>query len=135
MLFSRAEYIPDKNHSKEDNVTVEPHIKGVTVYTRWPWTAFYRGRKAMQIAESSYVDLKAFSELAKNTYKAGMYFLEMKKERANEFAENNKHLKDMFEDFQQLLLEDIDSLKAVFKNKQPENYGNYDVGGADGADS
>lgn len=132
-------FSPDKVHSKEDSDTIEPHIKGITVYTRWPWTPFYRARKAMQIAETSMnsdhtssVDLKSFKEIVPSIYSAGMEYIKRKKERAVELIESNSDLRELFDDFQKQIIPKLSELKAVFRGLQPDNYGNYNVGGEDG---
>ncbi len=124
-------FAADKIH-RADHHEVAAHVKGCTVYTRWPWDVYYKGRKAAQIAEQnmemihdSTVDLEEFKTVALDVYQRGSEFLDLKKERATEFAAANEEMWEKFNDFHEHLMTKKDELVNHFRGRQPKNYGNY----------
>jgi len=124
-----ADRVPRADHN---NSVV--HVKGCTIYTRFPWDVYYKARKAEQMAEDfmnmihdSSVDMLGLKSIALDVYDSGYQFLDLKKERATEFSAANEELNEVFDNFHELLMTKKDELVKIFKQRQPENYGQYAV--------
>ncbi len=124
-------FAADKVH-RLDSSNVVPHIQGCTVYSRYPWDIYYKGRKAAQIAQScmesihdATADVEKLKERAYDVYDAGSKFLNVKQERAVEFTTNNARMWESFGVMHAKLMPKKDELSKEFRHLQPENYGNY----------